>query len=353
MKINRLLFIIVCLGLLALSSCHKDPPQVSPAQAKSSLTATNQDLSSEVSSLSLTSGYAALKSFSSLTNTSSPFGRVKSFGWLGARSQFHAGTIAIRKMIFTASANERVQGDQPFDYASKKGVYAWDPNKNSWTKTGSSDIIKIQYPTQGSATNNAEFWLTSYTEISTPNGAEAYSPTNVQASTYVDGTKQSELKLNVAYGSDDQPETESLDLFINPYTISFSFDNAKSNSISLSFSFSKSGKALISTSLTASYPAGASKLSGDPPTGLTGFVQLMTVRFNITIDGNKAATSSDLNDFIHIAVIINGASAGNVVFVTDNQTGEQKAFIQYIDNTRQSLDDLFTDLSTQLKAIVF
>jgi hypothetical protein len=82
-------------------------------------------------------------------------------------------------------------------------------------------------------------------------------------------------------------------------------------------------------------------------------VQLSTVRFNITVDGNKASTSTDLNDFVYIGVVINGANAGNVVFVTDQQTGNSEAFIQYLDKTKQGLDDVLHDLIQQIRAVVF
>lgn len=353
MKKIKFLLPIFSFGLLILSCSKDSTPQLSPAQAKSSLTTANQDLSSEVSSLSSSSGYTSLKSFSSLTNTSSPFGRIKSFQWLGIRNELSAGAASIRKMLLNASSNKRVQGSQPFDYLGKKGVYTWDPIKKSWSKTASSDIIKIDYPTDGSSTNNAEFQLTAYTEQSTPNGSDLYSPTLVQAVIYIDGTKQAEFKITMGYGADDQTNLVNMDIFINPYTISFSFDESKSSSITESFNFSKSGKVLIETSVTATYSSGTSKANGDPPNSVSGYVQLSTTRFTATIDGAKSSTSNDVNTYVHIAVTINGASAGNVVFVTDAQSGQQKPFVQYNDKTQENLETLFHDLETQIKAIVF
>jgi hypothetical protein len=244
-----------------------------------------------------------------------------------------------------------VQGSQPFDFASKKGTYVWSAANQTWNYTAGGDIIKIDYPKdQNSTTNDAELQISAYSEQQI--GTDYY-PTNIQAAIFTPiGTKQLSLALTAGYsssGSSTEPNQASISLFINPYTISFSFDDTATNSTKESFNFSKGSTVYIAMNATATYASASDKTNGNP-SAVNGTLQLENVQFTIAIDGTKASTAQSNNDFMLITVAVDGGTAGHVVWVRD-QNGVQQAYIQYNDKSQQPLSTVFADLQTQLNSL--
>jgi hypothetical protein len=310
----------------------------------------NTDVSGAITGLNSAPGNLALNSFSNLTSVSSPF-RVRAYNKPGEISAaISAGLVSVRQMLMKATSNNRVQGTA-FNFADKKGTYTWNFINQAWDYASGGDIIKIDYPKDDAAkannTNNAELQITAYTETSI--GSEYY-PTNIQAAIYTPiGTKQLGLTLTASgYDNTGNPNKASISLFVNPYTISFSFDNSQATSVTESFSFSEGSTVYIGTSATAIFASAADKANGNP-SSLTGYLQLENVRFNVAIDGAKA--SNNPNDFVVITVTVNGGVAGHVIWVTNQQTQEQVAYIKYNDGTQEALETVFADLKTQLGSL--
>ena len=354
MKMNKILIPIATFGLLVLS-CSKSssPAAVSPAVAQQTFSTVNTDVSAAVSGLNTAPGSVALSSFSNFTGTTgNPFGRIQTLHKPGdIKTMIGAGLVSIRQMILKGSGNERIQGGTAFDFASKKGIYIYNFDTKVFDKSpNTSDIIKIQYPKDTtSVSNDAELQITAYTEVSTPQG---YNPTLIQAAIYIPigGTKEVDLKLTAGYDSNGDPNKGSVDLFVNPYTISFSFDDSGATTATESFSFSKSGTVIIATNATATFASAADKTNGNPPIAVTGYVKLENVVFNFAVDGTKS--SNEPNDFVTISVSIDGGAAGKVVFVQDpNDPNNEIPYIRYNDQTQTPLSTVFADLANQLNSL--
>lgn len=341
-------------GLLVLS-CSKDSstPSLNTTQAQAAIGDVNTNLASDIGTLSSTAGNAALNSFTNLTSTTSPFGRIKSFNKPGEiKAAMSAGLISIRQMILKGTSNERVQGDDtPFDFNGKKGIYNYNLDTKAFVKSQeTSTIIKIRYPKDAnSVTNDAELQITAYTDVQTSDG---YQPTAVEAAIYISDTKEVGLSLTAQYNLDKgEPVKASIAVFINPFTITFSFDNTPATSASESFSLSKSGTVLIGVGATATWASANDKENGEPRAA-SGYLQLKNVRFSIAVDGSKAATATSRGDFIVITVSADGAIAGHVVWVGTSVDNEEP-YMQYNDGTtREALSSVFADLSNQLQALV-
>ncbi len=356
MKTNQLFVSLISLGLLVLS-CNKDSaPAVSTASAQSTFSAVNDDVASAVTGLNKAPGNVALNTFSSLNNTVSPFGRVRSFSSLSKPSDIKAamsaGLGSIRMMLLKSTASERVTASTPFNFADKKGTYAWSKANHKWNYTSGGDIIKIDYPSDTtSTTNDTELQIAAYSE--TQVGTDYY-PTDIEAAIYqpVGGTKELGLTFTAGgYDNAGSPNKASISLYINPYTITFSFDDSQTNVTTEAFSFSKGSTTYVETSVTATYASPADQANGNP-SKVTGYLQLENVKFNASIDGTKAATSKDANDYAVITVTVKGGNAGHVVWVTNPQTGGQDAYVQYNDGkTMDKFDTLFASLETQLNAL--
>jgi len=349
MNKNKTLLSLFTIILLVIASCSKDssPAAVSPDKAKQTFAAVNTDLASDIGGLNAAPGNIALASFSNLTGTpGNPLGRTRSFKKPGEiREALKAGITSVRQMLLKASGNTRMQGDTPFGFNDKKGVYIYNFGTGEFDKSQTtSDIIKIDYPkNESSVENDAELQISAYTEAETPQG---YNPTLVQMAIYlpVGGTKEVELKLTAGYDGDGNPNKGSIDLFVNPYTISLSFDDSQPVSATEAFSFSKDDKVLIGIELSATFASAADKENGNPPSAVSGHLQLENVRFDVSIDGVKASTAQSNNDYILITV-------GHVIWKTDSQSGEEQPFVQYNDQTTESLDSVFADLKDQLDSI--
>jgi hypothetical protein len=357
MKTNQFSVPLIALALVVLSCSKDSTPAVSPATAKSTFSSVNDDVATAIAGLSSAPGNVALNTFSSINNTVSPFGRVRSLGSLSkpsdVKAAMSAGLASIRMMLLKSTASKRISGSNAFNFNDKIGTYTWSKANHKWDYTSGGSIIKIDYPSDTtSSTNDTELQITAYTE--TLVGTD-YFPTDIEAAIFtpLTPTPSKQLGLSLTAGGYDDsgnPNKASISLFINPYTISLSFDDSKTNVTTESFSFSKGSTTYIGTSATAVYASAADQAAGNP-SKVTGYIQLESVKFDITIDGTKAATSNDANDFTVINVTVNGGTAGHVVWVTNPQTGAQEAYVQYNDGTKDKLDTLFSSLETQLNSL--
>lgn len=84
---------------------------------------------------------------------------------------------------------------------------------------------------------------------------------------------------------------------------------------------------------------------------VTGSLQLMNIKFIITVDASDLANANDYNDIIDIKIKIDGKNAGSIIF-EQGQDGEPVPFVKYNDGTTDSLQSLFEDLALQLEGIL-
>lgn len=349
MKKHKLILSFFLLGTAAiLSSCGDDEPgKASKSEVKTAIQSANSQISTDLNSFTTSSGYAAMNELSTLTNQSNPFGRKSARKREQAIENVKAGVYAIRGVL-THSTQNSVIGDEPFDFNANKGVYEWNPELEAFDRTGNSDIVVILFPTEGSTTNNAEFRLTAYEEIATPDGDEAYSPTLIMASIEIDGTKELELNAEVQYGDNDEPVKGDIYYFVNPFALEVSFDDTKAKSSSFSESLTKSGNVLIGFGATVNF-SDASK-SEDAVSSATAYMQMGEVKFVMT--GKMSASADDINDVVKITVKVGNKEGGNVVLEQDATTGEFIPYIKYADGSTELLSDLVQDLVQELETLL-
>ncbi len=356
MKTHKLLIPIIALAVLG-SSCSKDSkPALSSAQAEQAISDVNSNLANDLGDLQTSTGGVALNSFTNLTSTTSPFGRLKSFNKPGEiKATMAASLTSVRQMLNRGTGGARVQGtDEPFNFDAKKGIYIYQFNSKTFIKSQeTSTIIKIQYPKNDqSVTNDAELQITKYTDVLTSDG---YQPTAVDAAIYINSVKEVGFKLTAQYDAQTgEPNKATEELFVNPFTFTFSFDNTPSTSASESLSLSKSGKTLIGVGATAVWASASDKTNGNGPRTLSGYFQLKGLRFSLNVDGSKASTATSNNDFITITVTSDGSLAGHVVWAVDParpNDGEQP-YMQYNDKNKELLSKVFADLQTQIDALI-
>lgn len=335
--------------LLGVSSCgDKEPGQASKEEVRAAFMNANTRISNDLNSANATVGIEAMNQLAELTEQSDPFSRKAT----GKREQvidnFKAGLYAVRGILTHASGNARIQGDQPFEYNSNKGIYEWSSTQQEFLPAGTSNIVEIRFPSAGadSPTNDAVFQLTAYAEQETPEGEQAYSPTLIKASIAVKGTKELELNADAQYDDWDQPVKGNVYYFFNPFAFEVSFDNSKPKSSSFSETLSKSGTVLIAFGATVDFNT-ADKIENDISSA-NAFVQLLDLKFVITT--NPSATNA--NDALKIDIWLNNKMGGKIIFEQDTNTGNLIPYVQYNDGSTELLEDLLTDIGNELDNIL-
>jgi hypothetical protein len=360
-KTNKILWVPVIAFALTVLSCSKSnsPAPLSPADGQAAISSASTDVTTALSGFNSAPGAVAFTSFQTINLTGTPFGRIKSINFQKQgeiKAMVTNGILAMRNMLLNATSGSkeaRTQSSVQFDFASKVGVYTYNFDTQQFSKTATSDIIKIDYPKDAnSSTNDAELQITAYTDTNTgtPNNPD-YSPTLIHAAIYIPigGTKEAGLDFTATYDDSGSANSATISYFVNPYTLTLSFDNTKSASASESFNLSNAGKTVIGMGLTATWASSTAKSSGQDPTALSGYVQLGKVKFDGTVD-TQVQNPQSPNDVIKISVSSDGASVGQVKWIQDPNTGEWVPYIVYNDgNTKDKLEDKFADLITALQ----
>lgn len=348
LKLVALLFSAVALT----TSCDKeeDAP-LSANETKQAMAAIDTELTNELADLSESEGFLAMQSLSALSGAGDPFplGRTSAEAKRNPNHHVRKAVLSLKQMINGPTQSARTQGDVAFDYDENKGIYKWNAADSTFIKTGTSTIIQIEFPAEGSTTNNAIFRLTDYAEVATPDGDEAYSPTTIEATLDVDNVKQASLSVSVQYKGDgtDDPKFADISYFVNPYTIDVDLDDRAASTSSFSQYLSKGNDVLIGWGLTATY--NGLKIE-ENISKLVGTFQLSSAIFTIEInapsDPNQPVT--DYNDIIKISLTIDGKSAGNIVWVTEAGATEPSPYVQFSDGSKERLDVIFESLGATL-----
>lgn len=356
MNTNRIKLLTFLLAAVVLvTSCDKDDESpLSADDAQEAMAAVDAQLTNDLEDLSEAKGFTALQTLSDLSDAGAPFplARVKE-AKKNPNSHVRKAVLSLGRMIQTPTQGDQINGDEPFNYNNNKGIYEWNATEERFIKRQeTSTIIEIRFPTEGSNTNNAVFRLTNYAEVATPDGDEAYSPTIIEATLDVNNVKEASLSVKAEYKGDgtDDPKFADISYFVNPFTIDVDLDDRAASTTSFSQSLSKSNDVLIGWSLTATYQG--SKVE-ENISKLVGTFQLSSVVFTIDINTANAGQNGDYNDIIKISIKVDGKSAGNVVWVTDNTTGEPIPYVQYSDGSKEPLAEIFESLGEGLDDISF
>lgn len=352
MKKNNAILSAICITLLTgLMSCGNDEPaSVSADNAKAAFDNANNTLASELGAIADAEGVTAINSLASISGSDDPFpfGRVSSYKRDNVRDQIKSSIFAFRAILVnSASANAKIRGDMPFDFDDRKGTYTYNPELDIFVPALGGDIITILFPTEGSLTNNAEFRLADYAEEEIEIGD--YSPTLVDASLLIDGVVVAELDLDVEYGDDGEPVFADIVYFLTPYSVELKFDDKAPTSTSASETLSKNGETLIGVSLEATFQS-ASK-NEEEVKKIIGSLQLMNIKFIVTINAEDIQNATDYNDIVDIKIKVDGGNAGSIV-IEEDQDGEPVPFVRYNDGSTESLESLFEDLETELEALL-
>lgn len=336
---QKTLSIFAFSALLGLSACSNDDDNInqpSKEDAKTTIAKFNTDAKADLQGLSDAQGFKAVKDFFELTASDDPFGRASS---QNSKHFFRDKGREFRSVFAaTKAAAGRTQSDEPFDFNANTGIYAWDNDSETFEKTGTANTIRIQFPTEGSATNNAELQLAAYSEVEVydeENQEYYYQPEVLKASLLVDNVKQAGLDLDATWDDYGFPLTANISALAKPFTVTVKFDVSNSVTSSLNIALLRDQTTLVSTQVVATYKDDSK--AEESLKKIDGFVQVRNLKLEGTIDVEAAnKTEVDWNAIVKLALKSDNDKLGDVIFVEENE--KPVAYLQYADGTKEKLE---------------
>jgi hypothetical protein len=361
---KKILSLTVLALIFGLSACNHDDEDVqtsdlSKTEATAKISSFNATAKQDLQDLSSAKGFEALTSLSDLASLDDPFGgrtttdkkKLKTF----LRTKGQAFQKIINKSYYTSGRSK----EGGFDFAANAGIYTWNADLEEFEKTATSDIIKIQYPSEGSTTNNAELRLNAYEEqefYDEEFGEYYYEPTSIDAELLVDAAKVASLQFSATWDPSETPLTADITAMVTPFTATASFDVTSSTKNTLSASLKRDSQTIFSTSVEVLY-SGTEKSDEDIKT-VTGFVQLIDLKIEggINVEGIDQAQGEvvDLNEFVSLKVTTDGKNVGKIVFKTETDSnGDESsiAYIEYSDGSQEKLEDVLKPIQDELDSI--
>jgi hypothetical protein len=356
---KKLLLIAVVASIFGLSSCKdddKDSGQLSKTEAKAQINSFNSSVTADLQEFSSSEGLKAVTDLSDIAALDDPFGGRKATDKKKVRMFLYKKGEMFRK-IFNNQYTTGGRAKEEFDFNANKGVYSWNADLEQFEKTGESTIIKIQFPSEGSATNNAELRINNFTQVEFYDEEwqeYTYNPTLIDAELLVDGTEVASLNLTATYDDTGFPLTADVSASVVPFSATVSFDVSGSTKNTLSASLSKNSESLFSTSVEVVY-ASAEKSEDDLKT-VSGYVSVKNIKLEGSIDAegiNNEPNEVDFNEFVDLKLIINNKLAGKVVFVTEMVGGYEESvpYIEYNDGTKEKFKIVIEPIVNELEDI--
>jgi hypothetical protein len=347
--LQKLWLAVFAAGMLVACSSDKEQSKLNPEQAKAAFNSAGESLSADIETFTSQEGFTAFESLSALSGSEFilPFGRTAKEK-KDPRVMMKDGLFKLRHIITSPTQNERIAGEDPFNFEENYGVYEWSPNDQEFFQTNEIpvDYIEIHFPTDGSPTNDATFLLEEYEETYLQSDF-SHEPTRILASLSIDDSEVASLDLSASYNEDDDVEIADITYEVIPYALTISYDNSGNTQTSFSETLSKSGNIIISWGILATWGNGKEpdEFGDSNPTAIAGYVQLYNVRIDaaISVVGDEPS--------IVITVTVNGALAGNIGVDVDD-FGNETVFIYYTDGTSEPLDTALGDLAAEIEGLL-
>lgn len=354
---KRLLSVFALAGILGLASCSSDDDGgkgnvVSKDEAKTKIASFNSTAKADLQDLQDIEGLKAAQDFFDLANADDPFGRVPA-DHKKLRAFFREKGKDFRSVFTKGTAAGRTSAEEAFNYEANLGKYAWNSDLQEFEMIDESSIISIEFPTEGSATNDARLDLTAYSEVELVDeewGDTYYEPEVLKAALYVDDAKVVGVDLDVDWDEQGFPLKANIALTVTPFKLTVGFDTQGSTSNSLSVSLLRNDETVVATSITVNYKD-ASK-SEESVKSIEGYVQLRNLKLQGNINAEAANNSQgevDLNDFVKLALYDGNQKLADVVF--EDQDGAAVAYLQYADGSKEKVETALQPVIDEIDAI--
>jgi hypothetical protein len=353
---KRLLSLAALAAVIGFTSCdndddQKDSTQLSKTEAKAKISSFNSSAKTDLQNLSDAEGLKAIGDLFELTDTDDPFGRV------GAdrkklRHFFQQKSKSL-KSIFSKNTAGRT-AEESFNFEGNLGIYAWNPElgeAGEFEYIDNAEVIEIQFPTEGSVTNDAKLILTAYSEIEFYDEEFEevyYEPTLLNASLYVDQAKVASIYLEAEWNQDGFPLAASLMLQVAPYKLNIEFDDSSVNASYVNISLLQNQETLIAIATTVKYKD--SSKSEESLSSVDGYLQVKNLKVQGIINGDALNEQEiDWNDVVKVALYDGDKKLGDIIHVEEN--GAYVAYLQYADGSKEKLETVLQPVVDEIEKL--
>jgi hypothetical protein len=343
---KKLLALLV-LALVFVTGCKNDDSgevtDLTTKEASDKIVSSGQDAAADVVSMVESEGVTALIAFADLFSDFDQFtARTADRSWVKSK-------LEIISNYFVYGPAGRVNNDE-FAFDDIKGVHSWNFELEMFEKTDDSEFFIVNFPSEGSTTNNAELKITdlqfiTITETDEWGTYEDDYPTAIEGTLKVDGETFISLSASADWSSEGFPEKASIDLMVSPFTFLLDFDDTNTLTSTASASISKSGETLVGVSVLLTFET-ADK---EEPTDIDGHVQYGSVKLKGSVDiagyeaneydaNDEPNPNFDANDYVDLEVLIDDVKVGDIIFIDD------VAYIAYNDGTKEILEEILEEV---------
>lgn len=330
----------------------EEPAELTAEAAKASIEAMSTDMEADLVEMVESDGVDALTELLDLVSEGDLFsGRVDPNM---ASKEIIASRLKGFKNAFIPVSTDLME-DDGFVLADNYGVYEYNAALDDFEQVSEGgNNMTINFPTEGSATNNASLILSVYEEISIETIEDGYTyvesyPSSLEASLSIDDVELVSLDLKASYSADGFPLSANIALELTPFIYTVAFEDSETLSSSGSINVTKDGGKIIGTSVAVEFLS-AEK---EEPSTITGEVYYLTTSIRGNIDLSSIDSEDDvvdLNDLINIELYSGESKIGDIV--VEETEDELLVDVQYADGTTESLEDLLSPVLDELEDFI-
>jgi len=377
-NMKKLIAMMLMMASVLFFACDKDDDDdkpLNPEEAKKEITQLSTDMSTYITQMEEADGMVAFEDFLGLTEIDDPFTAGKS-------ASSKSLTFNKIKRFLTpdsyveSTEKSALEGDR-FDFNLWVGTYEWDAAHQMWIPAFEqpSDKIIINFPTEGSNTNNATLTIHNYvdTEIIEEDGMYTYSyyqPTEVKADLYVNNIKLVDVNLMAEWDTYGDPKTIDASVYLIPFEFTVDFGmttTAADVNVAIYYEDAK----IFSAGVGATFQ---NSLEDEMPININGYLQVLKVKFEIDVNvlaieelfmglETGATTMTDpeefiaaINEEIDAVVLVDGVKAADIELAMVTTTTSDMPFdivFVYSDGSTESAIPYFEALGTELDGFFY
>ena len=356
-NLKKLIAMMLMLASVFFIACDKDDEELSPTDAKAALEELNTDMSFYFDEMQDAEG---MKAMEALMGMPDPFeGDLKSTG--------HSSVLVNMQKLIDPASYDRTKmalegGLFPFDdYKGYKYVYKSEPYEYFDAEAIPQDYIIIEFPTEGSTSNDATITIYNYDEVMKD---EDYYPTELSANLVIGTIEYISIDFSASWKTNGEPESLSVEVYLNPFTFGGTFSNL-GTSASVNFEIDYKETLIFAAGVGATFE---STNWDNPPLNINGYVQLLNVKVqananfkNIVAiiesvdDGTSSATDfeelvAQINAQFDAYVAVDGTKAADIVLVWDEIAGQPDVMFEFSDGSLEPALPYFEDFGEDIES---
>ncbi len=346
------IFALLLISAVLFTACKKDEDKnLSTQDSKTTLTEAGNDINADLTEITNSDGAKSIIDIFNIININDPFtGTNKSV----KISKRHFPYLS--KLIYIPRIERKsgTFGDEKFDFDNNVGTYTWNAQYQNWDiQHGTpNDKIIINFPTEGSTTNNAGLTINGYIEQEFTDDYDTwYQPTHINANLYVNQVKYVDVDFDAAYNSNGDPTSVNGTVFLKPFTLTASVEKSN-NKITGRITLKKDNDTIIDINLTVSFL----DATLEDVTIIEGYIQVGHIKLQgdvnvAALESLQAApTVTQLNENINLSLYTDtGNKIGDLEFISglNNDVDLQ---IVFNDGTTELASHYFEGLIEMFKA---